>query len=43
MDWHTLGDLMRDLAALLVGAAQFLRALRVRVRQRKRAGPGRRS
>ena len=28
MDWHTFGELMRDLAALLMGAAQFVRAIR---------------
>jgi hypothetical protein len=28
MDWHTLGELMKDLGALLIGAAQFVRAFR---------------
>ena len=36
LDWHMLGELMKDFAALLVGAAQLVRALRPRIRARRR-------
>ncbi len=28
MDWHTFGELMKDLGTLLAGAAQLVRAFR---------------